>query len=102
VERRDSERVLKNNNATPNENIPENKMNLRIITILVFCLPLFGYGQDQKAYRIGIDDRLQINFWQETATDLNSVVRVREDVKSRCRYRDITAAGLTTNELARK
>ncbi|NLI15846.1 MAG: hypothetical protein GX409_06135 [candidate division Zixibacteria bacterium] len=78
-------------------------MNLRIITILVFCLPLFGYGQDQKAYRIGIDDRLQINFWQETATDLNSVVRVREDGKITLPViGDITAAGLTTNELARE
>lgn len=78
-------------------------MKFKIIAFVILCMPIFGYGQDQKAYRIGIDDRLQINFWQETATDLNSTVRVREDGKITMPViGDITAIGLTTNELAKE
>lgn len=78
-------------------------MKFKIVLLLILCLPIIVYGQDQKAYRIGIDDRLQINFWQETATDLNSTVRVREDGKITLPViGDITAVSLTTNELAKE
>jgi polysaccharide export outer membrane protein len=74
--------------------------NALIIILGLFAISL---GQDQKAYRIGIEDRLQINFWQETATDLNSSVRVREDGKITMPViGDIQAAGLTTSELAKE
>jgi polysaccharide biosynthesis/export protein len=78
-------------------------MKFKFAMLLMLCLPLIGICQDQKAYHIGIDDRLQINFWQETATDLNSAVRVREDGKITLPViGDIAAAGLTTNELAKE
>jgi polysaccharide biosynthesis/export protein len=78
-------------------------MKLKSAFFLMICLPILAFGQDQKTYRIGIDDRLQINFWQETATDLNSTVRVHEDGKITLPViGDITAAGMTTNELAKE
>jgi polysaccharide export outer membrane protein len=78
-------------------------MKFNFALYLMLCLPIFSFGQDQKTYRMGIDDRLQINFWQETATDLNSTVRVREDGKITLPViGDVAAAGLTTNELAKE
>jgi polysaccharide export outer membrane protein len=73
--------------------------------IALFVLALFSMllAQDQTVYKIGVDDRLAVSFWQETASNLNSTVRVREDGKITLPViGDIQAADLTTGELAKK
>jgi polysaccharide export outer membrane protein len=71
----------------------------------IICLVLLVFAgsvtaQNKDSYKIGIDDVLAINFWQET--DLNSTVRVRDDgMITLPVIGDIKAAGLTTAELSK-
>ncbi len=68
---------------------------------ILLCLVALTSAAAQDAYRIGIDDRLQINVWQEP--DLAATVRVGQDGKITLPLiGEVMAAGLTTSELARK
>lgn len=70
---------------------------LTIATMLV-CWALLS-ARDNQPYKIGVDDRLRISFWQEP--DLDSEVRVMDDGKITLPIvGNIQAAGLTTAELA--
>lgn len=69
------------------------------IAIMLVCWALLS-AQDNQPYKIGVDDRLRISFWQEP--DLDSEVRVMENGKITLPIiGDILAAGLTTAELAK-
>jgi len=76
-------------------------MKLKKYVCILFCLAVMNSGMAQDAYRIGVDDRLQINVWQEP--DLAATVRVGQDGKITLPLiGEVMAAGLTTAELARK
>ena len=63
------------------------------------ALIVAGFGQDEQ-YKIGIDDRLSVSFWQEP--DLDTEIRVREDGTITLPViGDIKAAGYTTSEFAK-
>lgn len=69
------------------------------------CLAVIGAWQLPPAtageYIIGVDDVLQITFWQQPS--LNERVVVKSDGKITLSViGEITAAGLTTSQLARK
>ena len=71
--------------------------------LLFLILIIFGtcsFAQDAEPYRIGPEDMLEINFWQDE--NLNTQVKVTgEGIISLDVIGEITAAGLTTSELER-
>jgi polysaccharide export outer membrane protein len=72
----------------------------KIIPVFILLVWSICFGQNNEPYKIGIDDRLSISFWQEP--DLNTEVRVRDDgMIALPVIGDIQAAGLTTVALAR-
>ena len=71
----------------------------KFILILFLILGLFSAAQAE--YVIGIDDVLQVSFWQ--APPLSQAVTVNADGKITLTViGEITAAGLTTSQLSRK
>jgi len=72
------------------------------ILLLILAFQVNGSCQEDQ-YRIGIDDILSINFWQEEIVDLSTVVRVTEDgMITLPIIGNIKAEGYTTSELAKK
>ena len=72
------------------------------IQIIAFCLLMLLSSVTALAeYEIGVDDELQVSYWQ--APELNEKVTVKSDGKITLSViGEITAAGLTTSELSRK
>ena len=65
---------------------------------ILTCLALFAAQAVALEYVIGIDDVIQVSFWQQP--DLNTVSRVRQDSRiSLPVVGDIQAAGLTIGQL---
>jgi polysaccharide export outer membrane protein len=78
-----------------------NTMQIKtIICVLAIIFFVNGLALAQsEEYVIGKEDVLEISFWQDP--DLNQIVKVRQDGKITLSIiGEITAAGLTTNELA--
>lgn len=72
----------------------------RIIVVIMLVYWASLYAQDYQPYRIGVDDRLSISFWQEP--DLDTEVRVDENgMITLPIIGDIKAAGFSTAELAK-
>lgn len=73
----------------------------RFGVLISALLSLVAASPALAEYEIGVDDVLQVSFWQ--ASELNEQVRVKSDGKITLSViGEITAAGLTTSELSRK
>ncbi|MBK7090425.1 MAG: polysaccharide biosynthesis/export family protein [bacterium] len=69
--------------------------------ILIFILAVAMFSAAQAEYVIGIDDVLQVSFWQTPTLDQQVVVNADGKVTLSV-IGEITAAGLTTAQLSRK
>ncbi len=76
---------------------PCTRVQILVAALLLMMAVMASAGE----YRIGVDDALQVSFWQ--APELNETVVVKSDGKITLSViGEITAAGLTTSELSRK
>lgn len=75
--------------------------NHTITLLAIFMILVLGPAVSRAEYTIGVDDVLEVVFWQ--APELNQVVTVNADgMISLSVAGEITAAGLTPSELGRK
>ena len=71
------------------------------ILLLILTFSTMAFCQEQQ-YKIGINDRLSISFWQEEGADLNTEIRVTDDgMITLPVIGNIKAEGYTTSELAK-